>query len=111
MGPEQTTAPVEEVTLGRWGPDETEPEKKRRWRYQHEEYKFETFAGTDVDQAPEPVAHPPHEPQKWADEPARVQKASIADLAAVLADVPDDTWEDPEILKLVEQLLENGWRR
>lgn len=114
MGPEVTTAPVEEVVLGRWGPDETKEERKRRHDagtyFQWEEVPLRS------EFAPEPVEHPPHEPQRTADEPAFVNKAKFEQaspeyLAAVLADVPDDMWKDPEILGLVEKLLENGWRR
>lgn len=114
MGPEVTTAAP--ATIGRWGPDETKEERKRRHKagifFQDEEMPARS------DFAPDPVEHPPHEPQKWADEPAAVRtgaKASsvsgVEHLAAILADVPDETWDDPDILELVEKFLENGWRR
>lgn len=115
MGPEQTTIPPVQVVLGRWGPDETAEERRRRHKagifFQWEEMPDRS------EFAPDPVEHPPHEPQKWADESAAVRtdaKASPVsgvEYAAVLnQQIEEDFWDD-ELLELAQKWLENGWRR
>lgn len=96
------TPVVEEVVQGRWGPDETAEERRRRHRagqfFQWEEMPARS------DFAPDPVEHPPHEPQETADEAVYVRGADPLDLAQALREYGDPL-DDPEILELTEMYV------
>ena len=125
MGPEQTTA--QEIQLGRWGPDETEAERRSRrkkWLYQDE--LLEHPDTTELNPELPPYGRSAKHPLIPIGEIEPVRKVEPQTLslerdppgpglfAIKPPEVEEDPFDDPEVQELVTmlaQLMATGWRK